>query len=33
LALLTALGIGLLAGVMPALHAADLDPVEALHNE
>ncbi len=33
LALLTALGIGLLAGVMPALHAANLDPVEALHNE
>ena len=33
LALLVALLVGLLAGVLPALRAADLDPVEALHNE
>jgi putative ABC transport system permease protein len=33
LALLVSLLIGLLAGVMPALRAAGLDPVEALHEE
>jgi putative ABC transport system permease protein len=33
LALLVSLLIGLLAGVMPALRAAGLDPVEALHDE
>jgi len=33
LALLIAVGIGLLAGVAPALRAASLDPVEALRSE
>jgi len=33
LALVVALTIGLLAGVVPALRAAGLDPVEALHDE
>jgi len=33
LAELVAIGIGLVAGVLPARHAAALDPVDALHSE
>ncbi|MGD8956467.1 MAG: ABC transporter permease [Chromatiaceae bacterium] len=33
LALVVALTVGLLAGVVPALRAAHLDPIEALHDE